>query len=200
MSLRQQGFSLIEMMVVVLIIGIGAAMALPGLRTAMANRRGQEAALRVVSMFRRSRSEAMAYGRAHLVRFDSTASSGKGSVRIYRGITNSCRNNNWTTLIAGPACGTASSFCIEAFDFSSTLMGSGDYLQIAGVGYTNLDLCYTSAGTLWWRNSDASPFTDATNADFGFLMRVSQKESDGSTVGTVRGIVIPFGGQPRIQR
>ena len=66
---RAQGFTLIEIMVVVAIIGIAAGIAVPQLQHLMANQRLQGAVRSISDAFVLARSEAIRTGNTHIVFF-----------------------------------------------------------------------------------------------------------------------------------
>lgn len=80
-------------MVVVAIIGIAMASALPAMQQAMRDRRTQQAAVSFINDFREARSRAAMRGRAHMVRVD--INGGFARVDILEGDLNSCRLSNW---------------------------------------------------------------------------------------------------------
>src|ERR1700712_1890206 len=89
---RRAGYTLIEMMIVVLIVGLSAVAFTPGLGRANTDRRVSTAARELIRIGRRARADTFGYLRAHLVWIDPTT----GTVQLLRGTTNSC-----TLSIAG---------------------------------------------------------------------------------------------------
>lgn len=65
-----RGFSLIEMMIVVAIVGVSVAVALPAFRTYFEDQRVKQAARSVADVFSLARTEAIRTGRNHIVYFN----------------------------------------------------------------------------------------------------------------------------------
>ena len=67
---RQRGFTLLELVLVMVIIGTVLAMAAPSLRGFFASRQTEDAAASIVALTRLARSQAVAEGRAYRLNFD----------------------------------------------------------------------------------------------------------------------------------
>ncbi len=184
-------------MVAIGIISISLALAAPAVHTAMANRKSQEAVLEVLSIGREARSEAMAYGRAHLLRF--TQGSGKGKLEVFRGFNNACNSNDWENITGRAGCGDAASMCRDTFDMEN-VQGAGS-AKLSAVGYEGLDLCFSSSGAMMWRTANGARFSSANIAGAnGFVFSVARADEDGQPVGVTRSVIFPMGGFPRIKR
>lgn len=103
------GFTVVELMVVVLIVGIIAASVMPALAEVRWDSRQTGAAHDIVRMGRRARAMTMETGVAHLLRFqrsnDARGSFGLGRFELYRGMTNRCQQTPWGQAFT-PAAGS----------------------------------------------------------------------------------------------
>lgn len=187
-------------MVVVAIIAISAALAAPALSEAMAVRRASEASHSVVRIGARARSEAIAYGRAHLLLFDGGA---PGNLELWRGRTNLCTANDWNAIVRGDCSDYAD--CIDRLDMRAYDQGTHTVVITQPTGA--MSICFQPDGEVRFLGGGA-PMPNAAwlpnppagaVADEGLVFALDRQEN-GGTAGVIRRVVIPFGGSPRILR
>ena len=100
---KRQGFTLLELMIVITIMGTMAALLAPGISEFMADARASSATEDLVRLSRHMRARAQETGLAHLMMFGRTAtdSGGLGVFRVYEGMNNHCRTTPWPQTING---------------------------------------------------------------------------------------------------
>lgn len=102
-----EGYTLLEMSIVVLIMGAMAAMIAPGLGEFMADNRASGASEELVRLNRVIRARVNQTGLAHLMVFvasdDADGSNGLGRIRVWEGMNNHCNQTPWLQTINGSA-------------------------------------------------------------------------------------------------
>lgn len=168
-----RAFTLLELMAVVTIIAVLAALAIPTAVAQLRDRRVQEAARRIGIVYREARLRALGRGSAVLVRFNN----GDISVREARvgnaqpGCTelpvSSCLNTDWSDpasqrVVDGyrpPASGELSDLTVSVRDS-------------AGTAVPNLDICFTPLGRGFARRENTNgPFGPLSDAFVAALSR-----------------------------
>lgn len=186
-----------EMLIVVAIIAITAALAAPAMHASIMERKNNEAALDLVRLARRGRAEALSYGRAFVLRFDGTA---PGSFRLYRGISSDCNApvNDWATLTTD-VCDHEGGACVDRVDMSDSqwILGSSS-IQSAERGAADfIDICFEPRGTVEHRTSGAARFSSINTIEGGYLFDFA-RYSSGSEVGVTRTVIVPLGSDARV--
>jgi type IV fimbrial biogenesis protein FimT len=194
-------------MVVVVIITVLATLAIPLVTEQLRDRRTQEAAERVASVYREARMRAMGRGSAVLVRF-TTGTRGRFDVyEAQRGTSDaptgssdpncaalpvpSCLNTNWNAAV-----GTS----YRQLTFLD-LANRGEYDRVsiemkdqAGAAVSTLDICFTPMGRAFSRTNTAATLSQLSNVHSAEVYR-----SDGSTrIGRTRNVLVLPNGVARL--
>jgi prepilin-type N-terminal cleavage/methylation domain-containing protein len=191
----RQGFTLLELMVVVAIIGVTAAIAAPTINRAIASSRADRATHDIVRLGRRARSEAVAFGRAYLLRMSTL---GDGGVELWRGRTSLCRQD-WSVITSTGTCSPTAAPDGNCVDYSYPSMYAAPpwTLRISQQALPVADLCFTPNGEMVTRPSGSSG-AFGSPALGAVTITVALSSAEGAD--PLRGAVFPVAGAPRTLR
>jgi type II secretory pathway pseudopilin PulG len=195
------GFTLLELMVIVTIIMILAAVAAPGMMRAAAISRAQRATGDLARMARRARMESATYGRAYLLRF-TTADD--GTFELWRGLNDSCPLNRWADVFAGGTCtgtsgGPRNPDCVDTW-YGTAYSSPAHRVEAVPGGGVQL-ICFEPDGDLYTGTAVATPGT-MTIPNAAVRVAVLRYETGVSTTAAVdeRAVLFPGLAAPRIER
>jgi prepilin-type N-terminal cleavage/methylation domain-containing protein len=169
----EAGFTLIELMVVVLIISVVCVLAIPSMSHEGYDRRAFEDATSVVELVREARSRAVARGSAQLLVLNANPTGSTGSFTLYESTTANYGEDAGSMTMSSSSCnaptqwpgGTPSGTQqpVDRFEFSGGLEAQGSINMrvndpITGKAIsTNMYLCFTPAGRTWYFEGAAPP-------------------------------------------
>jgi type II secretory pathway pseudopilin PulG len=177
-------------MIVIVIVGISAAMVAPSVMTSMSSGRTSRCQYDSARLLRSARSEAIATGRAHLVDFDN--GSGRMILGLFRGDSSSCARATWAGIVGVDA---PIDF-VRAVDYS--LGGHSVVITVTTAGAAApQQVCFEPDGDRFERPNRTGVFVRQPGLTTVAFDRVTPTGVSGDVQ---RRIVIPQFGAPRVTR
>jgi prepilin-type N-terminal cleavage/methylation domain-containing protein len=210
----ERGFTLLELMTVVLLIAITAIVAVPTMSSAKMDRHAYDDAGYITQLFRTARTRAVGRGAAQLVHMTGDQTTDHGTFQLWEAVApNPTGNGLGRVPVAGCksptqwsllASSTSSAF-IDGVNMNGTIEKMGKIFSTVLDPVTNLAvpdayLCFTPVGRVYYAvgsppNFDiATPFTGVLN------IQVSQVDASQARNyrGTLRTVLVPGPGMARL--
>lgn len=190
MGRPSRGFTLLELMIVIVMIGVLLVLGIPTISAQMRDRRTNQAAHEVALLYRQARAVAMGRGTAVLVRYDLPP---RGAITVLEAKNpgdaanclglpaSSCNDNLWNG---------ANSLLLGSFDPSlSSVYDNVTLTFLNTASDTEGDLCFSPLGRPYWRNVHVGTQNFVPLAE---VPRIAVSPIDG--IGTTRTVlVLPTG-------
>lgn len=206
------GYTLVELMVVVMIIAVSVISFAPGFGKALADRSVSQATRELIRLGRRARSDTFGYLRAHLLWIQPASLR----IQLLRGPTQSCTTAPWATIQTDcPASTLAvkSQRCLENVSLPDmtrewSIAMREEFLTGGEPAYrtTNRAICFAPSGQMFMALNNS--LADATNAlsdlntvNGGVVYTLHLGTSDPvEPPDLVHRVLFPLGGTPRALR
>ncbi len=195
MNQRRPGYTLIELLIVVILIGLITALAAPQISQSMANNAVSEAASEVMVSFRAARVNAARTGRAYRVFVSTTA--GQQIVRVDQGANNRCSSlpacNNTPPNYGGAGCGVYSpvlNMNLDPYDRRNVRIQA---INLNGATPNEANVCINPSGRVFW-------FSGGTWQRLSTYMEISidRTGAGGVRLGVLRTVAVDSHGTPRL--
>lgn len=198
-----RGFTLIELMVVVVIISVLAAISIPQITSRMRDRRTQAVAQEVSTLYRNARLRALGRGSAVLVRYTTT--NPRGTIEVREAVGGTALAAACQTLPSASCTGVAAPQRWDAADsslvrsFGAGVSSTFDTIHIDmrnpdESAISSMDVCFTPLGRTFFRFGAGAWTTDLRVP----RAQIWRNDGSGNPIGLQRVVLIPPNGMARL--
>jgi prepilin-type N-terminal cleavage/methylation domain-containing protein len=207
---RSQGFTIVELMLVMVIIGVLTTLIAPSTGVMLADARAAGAAEDIVRLHRHVRARVLQTGLAHLVMWSGAGDNGHGTLTVLEGMNNRCSTTPWQSAIDNAHAPIETLRMAEYNPAPGNNPSANDTFrqviqltakEVTGTSFTantGLNVCFQPNG---------HTYVDAVAAGFAFTMQpanlvfvVTRRLNTGAgfvTQGLPREVVFPVSGHAR---
>jgi prepilin-type N-terminal cleavage/methylation domain-containing protein len=184
-----RGFTLLELMVVVTIVALSAALATPSVIRIVQDRRVQQDAAAILGLAQEARARALGRGAAVQLHWDETAAGGKGLLRMTEAqgddIDGDGEGDVPSTTCTAPLWSSTLKFFQIDEGQKRTWITAVTQAQVAGgVPQPELFLCFTPRGRLFFKDTAPNNWAPAVGV-FSFQI---QPDVNGAPAPTLAGV------------
>ena len=193
---RQAGFTLLELMMVVTLLGAFATLAGTSVGSFMADARQQNATYAVLKVARQAHDLAGRSGKAHLLTFRQADGNGLGVFQVFSGMGSRCLKTLWapaaqtrydlTAANPGPA-------VPRRADLGRHVIAASG--QLAAQAVEDITLCFEPSGRTFSQVAG-----EAMRVQTELVSFQVERSYDGRLTGVTRNVVFEPGGGARVQR